>query len=96
MSKRGVFYKSYVFKDRDPILDVLATARADEGVTFKETHARSGVSTSTLRNWERGKTRRPQFATVVAVARTYGATGFTFSGSGTVRITRRVRPRPAA
>jgi transcriptional regulator with XRE-family HTH domain len=93
MARRGILYKSYVFKDRDPILDELATARADEGVTFEATTATSGVSTSTLRNWERGKVKRPQFATVAAVARAYGATGITFSGAGAVHLVRRARPR---
>ncbi len=89
MAKRGILYKSYVFKDRDPIMDELATARADEGVSFEETVAASGVSSSTLRNWERGKVKRPQFATVAAVARAYGATGISFSGAGTVHLVRR-------
>jgi hypothetical protein len=35
----------------------------------------SGVSATTLHNWFDGKTRRPQFATVLAAARGIGPEG---------------------
>lgn len=40
--------------------------------TFREVSDSSGVSDSTLRSWARGRTRRPQFATVMAVLRACG------------------------
>lgn len=92
MAKRGIFYKAYVFKDRDPIIDELATARADAGVSFVQTAAAGGPSVTTLSNWERGKTKRPQFCTVAAAARTYGAVGIKFGTNGAPHLVRRKRP----
>jgi len=65
-------YKSYVFKDKDPIIDVLRTAVSDSKRKYSSIQADSGVSTATLYNWFHGATRRPQFCTVNAVARALG------------------------
>lgn len=69
MSKRNgrtngfPIYRTYHFSGKDPaIVDVLKVVGDD-----KTTSEKSNVSRSTLRNW-RGKTRRPQFATLQAVA----------------------------
>lgn len=67
-------YKTYVFRDKDPVIDVLRTAKADAKAKDSAIAATSGVSSSTLHGWFGGKTRKPQFATVVAVARAIGAT----------------------
>ena len=67
-------YKSYLFRDKDPVIDQVRTAVEDSGMTFKEIHDASDVSTSTVYNWFYGNTRRPQFATVEAVARACGQT----------------------
>ena len=90
---RGVLrtYKSYLFRDKDPIIDVLRTARSDAGLTVKDASISSDVSETTIRNWEQGHTRRPQFATVVAIARVYGATGIGFSSSGQPHLIQPVR-----
>lgn len=71
---RGVFkpYKSYNFKDKDPIIDRLRTAIRDEGVSWGDIHETSGVSVTTLNNWFNGDTLRPRFATVMAVFRSIG------------------------
>ena len=66
-------YRTYVFRDKDPVIDVLRTAK--EEATISSIAESSGVSPSTLHGWFGGKTRKPQFATVVAVARAIGATG---------------------
>ena len=85
--KRGfIKYKSYVFVDKDPVIDALRTAVSDAKASYAELHAGSGVSPATIRNWFHGETRRPQFATVAAVARTLGKKGMTFHGSGTVKL----------
>jgi DNA-binding phage protein len=70
-NKRGFLkpYKSYMFRDKDPVIDVLRTVKEDKKVKTTDISADSGVSTTTIHNWFRGKTRRPQFATVAAVAR---------------------------
>jgi predicted transcriptional regulator len=60
-------YKSYMFKDKDPIIDKLRTAMADAGITIKEAAAQSGVPETTLWAWFYGMTRRPQHATLRAV-----------------------------
>lgn len=66
-------YKTYAFKDKDPIIDALRTAIADSGVSYEEIHERSGVAETTLFAWFYGLTRRPRYATVAAVA---GAIGY--------------------
>lgn len=81
-------YKSYMFREKDPIIDALRTAVSDSQMTYTEIHADSGVSKSTIHNWFGGKTRRPQFATVSAVARSLGKTGIKWAGnSGHPRFT---------
>ena len=70
---RGLrLYKSYSFKDKDPIIDRLRTLIEDEKITYADLSDQSGVSEGTLYQWFNGKTLRPQFATVMAVARSMG------------------------
>jgi transcriptional regulator with XRE-family HTH domain len=66
------FYKSYMFKDKDPVIDQLRTAIGDSGMDYPEVAERSDVSVSTLYNWFYGMTKRPQHATVMAVTRAIG------------------------
>lgn len=72
--KRGHLrpYATYMFRDKDPVIDIMRTMVADAGVKHRTIRDNSGVSTTTLRNWFYGKTRRPQFATVQAVAHSLG------------------------
>jgi transcriptional regulator with XRE-family HTH domain len=73
MTKRTLkIYKSYSFRNKDPIIDKLRTIIKDEGFSFAKIERKSGVTANTLHNWFNGKTRRPQFATVNAVARCMG------------------------
>lgn len=65
-------YKSYVFVEKDPIIDVMRTVVEDSKRSYQFIHDNSGVSKTTLRSWFVGKTRRPQFATVAAVVRSLG------------------------
>ena len=65
-------YKTYLFKDKDPVIDRLRTIINDEKVSYEDVHAKSGVSVATMRGWFGGKTRRPQHATIMAVARSLG------------------------
>lgn len=67
-------YKSYVFKDKDPIIDTVLTIVQDSKLTYGEISDNSGVSSSTLNGWFNGATRRPQFATTNAVLRSCGYT----------------------
>lgn len=85
--KRGfIRYKSYVFVDKDPVIDALRTSVSQEKASYADLHAGSGVSATTIRNWFHGETRRPQFATVAAVAKALGKKGISFHGSGSVKL----------
>jgi len=85
-------YKSYNFTDKDPIIDELRTVIQDSGATYKQIHEDSGVSTQTLSNWFSGETRRPQAASLNAVARALGyKLGFVAIDAVSV-----VQPTPAA
>ena len=69
-------YKSYSFKDHDPILDQLRTLHEDENLSYAKISELSGLSVGTLGKWfNRGgtkPTRRPQFASVMAFTRSLG------------------------
>ena len=72
-AKRGfITYKSYLFREKDPVIDALRTAVSDSGKSYLGVQNDSGVSATTVHNWFHGKTKRPQFATVTAVARALG------------------------
>lgn len=80
-ARRGIIpYKSYSFVDKDPVIDALRTQVSDAKVKYTQLSADSGVSYTTLRNWFHGEVRRPQFATIAAVA--------TALGKRTITITR--------
>jgi uncharacterized protein YerC len=64
-----------LFRDKDPVIDHLRTAVQKDGKSYNEIGLRSGVKGATLRNWFHGPTRRPQFATIAAVARSLGNDG---------------------
>src|SRR5262245_11444314 len=65
-------FKSYSFRDKDPIIDQVRTVVQDSGAKFSTIEADSGVSVSTLHGWFSGPVKRPQFATVMAVVRSLG------------------------
>lgn len=73
-----MLYKSYLFVDKDPIIDQMRTAWQDAG-SPKFTHIeRDGGPTATcINNWFNGDTRRPQFASVAAFFRAIGVDLFT-------------------
>jgi transcriptional regulator with XRE-family HTH domain len=72
--KRGALhlYRSYMFRDKDPVIDRVRTLVKDEGVSYKDVHFISGVSVTTLHNWFDGETRKPQYATIAAVTTSLG------------------------
>jgi hypothetical protein len=69
---KGFTYKSYSFIDKDPIIDEIRTLYQDSGVNYGWLHEHAGVSPGTLVNWFDGQTKRPQAATLNAVARALG------------------------
>ena len=80
-------YKSYSFIDKDPIIDKLRTIKEKGGHTNKFIHAESGVAVGTLAKWWGGNTKRPQFATTMAVARAMGYSLVLAPSKGTIRST---------
>ena len=69
---KGFTYKSYNFTEKDPIIDEIRTVVRDSGATYKHIEEHSGVTSQTLHAWFDGKTRKPQAATLNAVARALG------------------------
>jgi DNA-binding phage protein len=67
-------YGHYHFRkgEQDPIVDKIRTIFDDAAESVGHVSDTSGVSRSTLNNWFKGKTMRPQFATTAAVVRSMG------------------------
>ncbi len=65
-------YRSYSFKDKDPVIDQLRHLREIAGVSYKEIHEAGGPVPSTLYAWFEGATRQPQNPTVEAAGRAMG------------------------
>lgn len=57
---------------RDPLLDTLQYITTAHNYSTAFVANKSGVSKSTIRAWETGRTRRPLATTLAAVARVYG------------------------
>lgn len=64
-------YKTYDYK-YDPVIEQVLELLEDSSMKQSQASDLSGVSTSTIRNWSKGKTRRPQNATIEAVGRAAG------------------------
>ncbi len=79
-------YKSYSFISKDPIIDAFRTLREDSGLSYAEINGDGGPPAGTMRNWEFGDVKRPQFATVWAAARACGATGIVTDSHGHPRF----------
>lgn len=86
MARGFLRYKAYPFSEKDPIIDVLRTIKRDTEMKDSEITAAGGPTTSTLRNWFVGKTRRPQFATVAAAASAMGATTLPLTSEGRAKL----------
>jgi transcriptional regulator with XRE-family HTH domain len=67
-------YRTYQFKDKDPVIDALRVILEENGLDgkHKTVHEISGVSQATLHNWFKGNTKRPQYATISAVSSSLG------------------------
>ncbi len=64
--------KSYNFVDKDPVVDKMRGPVRSSGLSYGQISEKSGVSASTIYNWFEGNTKRPQYATVIAVMRVLG------------------------
>ena len=69
---RLVVYRSYNFVDKDPAIDVVRTMAQASKKSYRQIYEAGGPTPSTLYNWFDGKTRRPQFCTLIAAARSTG------------------------
>lgn len=65
-------YKSYSFTNQDPVINEIKSIMRQEGLNASQVSKASGVSDGTIRNWIKGKTRRPQHAAVMAAIRGAG------------------------
>lgn len=64
-------YKTYNYK-YDPVIEQVLELLDGSSMKFSQASDVSGVATSTIRNWSKGKTRRPQNTTIEAVGRAAG------------------------
>lgn len=67
-------YRNYEFIDKDPVIEQIKGMVEKERLLKKPgiVHELSGVSRQTIHNWFYGETRRPQYATIMAVASSLG------------------------
>lgn len=71
--KRSIIvYRSYNFINKDPAIDVVRTMVQQSYKSYSKIHDNGGPTPTTLYNWFDGKTRRPQFCTLIAAARAVG------------------------
>lgn len=72
MSRTINVYKSYSFRTKDPVIDELRELQRKSGLKDTAISESSGVSPTTIHAWFKGKTRKPQSATVEAAGRAMG------------------------
>lgn len=84
MSRTFKPYRSYKFTERDPVIDKIRGIVSNSEQNYKNISEASGVSAATMSNWFRGKTKRPQFCTIAAVAAALGQS-ITFAPKGSWR-----------
>lgn len=65
-------YKTYKFRNQDPVIGTIKTMFLEADVKKVELHKMSGVASSTIYNWFRGKTRHPRNDTIEAAGRALG------------------------
>lgn len=65
-------YKLYKFQGQDPMTGKVLDELEDAGMNFSAASRESGVAPSTLGNWRKKKTKRPQFATFQATLMAIG------------------------
>src|ERR1700685_2148582 len=70
--KSIIVYRSYNFLDKDLAIDVVRTMVQQSSKSYKKIYQGGGPTPSTLHNWFDGKTKRPQFCTLIAATRAVG------------------------
>ena len=69
-------YRKIVEHDHDPDMDEICSVIAKEGLTVGQAAMLSGVGNSTIANWQKKKTKRPQHLTMKA---TLAGMGYAFT-----------------
>jgi len=64
--------RPYNFIDKDPIIDVIRTAIQDQGLSLDEVADLAEMSVGTLWSWFHGKTKKPQYASILNVCLALG------------------------
>jgi hypothetical protein len=67
-------YKSYAFKTKDPMIDILRTALKDDGIDWRDLPEFTGVSYATYHSWFEGDCRMPRHCTIAATIRSLPTT----------------------
>lgn len=67
-----MLYRTYLFLDKDPVIDQMKTALDTSQMSIPAIAEKSGLAEGTLRNWFYGETLRPQFSSVQAFYRAIG------------------------
>jgi hypothetical protein len=74
-----IVYSAYLFKDKDPAIDVYRTLAQDHfgkrnlsKEDYAEIEQQGGPNRNTVKAWFKGKTKRPQNATLEAAGRALG------------------------
>ena len=62
-------YEAYWFEGQDPVVEKVLDTVDKVGVKPKALSTDSGVAVSTIGNWRKKNTKRPQFATLNATLR---------------------------
>ena len=65
-------YKLYKFSGQDPMTGKVLDELEEAGLNLSAAGRESGVAASTLGNWRKKKTKRPQFATLNATLMAVG------------------------
>lgn len=86
MARGYLKYKAYPFVDKDPVIDLLRTIKRDAEMSDRQITEAGGPTTSTLRNWFKGNTRRPQFATVAAAGVAMGLSSVPLTSEGRAKL----------
>lgn len=72
MAAKFHVYRNYSFLHKDPVIDKMRTLVADEGLKWKDAALIADMSPSTIENWFKGSTRRPQFSSIASLTHSLG------------------------
>jgi transcriptional regulator with XRE-family HTH domain len=65
-------YRTYRWRDKNPIIDALRTIKEQERLNYSQISQLSGVAAATMKNWFEGDTRKPFDHTATAMSSALG------------------------